>query len=116
MENNFGVTGFVFNSDHEWETAGEGVRKKILAYDKDMMIVHLEFEKNAIGYLHKHQHKQIGYVVAGSFEVTINGEKKVLKAGDVYYTQPNVEHGVVALDDCVLIDIFNPFREDFLNK
>ena len=116
MGNNFGVTGFVYNNDYEWESAGEGVRRKILGYDKDVMLVNLEFKKGAIGYLHKHPHKQIGYVVSGSFEVTINGEKKILKAGDVYLTLPNVEHGVVALEDCVLVDVFTPYRKDFVKK
>ena len=27
---------------------------------------------------------------------------------------PDIEHGVVALEDSVLLDIFTPVREDFL--
>lgn len=109
-------TGFVFNSDYEWENAGEGVRRKILGYDNDLMLVLVEFKKGSIGYVHKHFHKQISYLISGSFEVNINGEKKILKAGDVYFIEPNIEHGVVALEDSSLIDVFNPCREDFLKK
>lgn len=116
MENGFGITGFAPNNDCEWENVDNGVRRKILAYDKDMMLVYLEFKKGAVGYLHKHPHKQIGYIVSGSFEVTLNGEKKVLKAGDVYFTQPNEEHGVLALEDSILTDTFTPYREDFIKK
>lgn len=116
MENNFGVTGFVFNDNYEWENFDKGIRRKILGYDKDIMLVHLEFKKGAIGYLHKHPHKQIGYIVSGSFEVTVDGEKKNLKAGDVYLTLPNIEHGVLALEDSIIIDVFTPYREDFINK
>ena len=116
MESNFGNTGFVFNNDFEWEKFGEGVRRKILSYDKDMMLVYLEFQKGAIGYLHKHPHKQIGFIVKGSFEVTIEKEKKILKEGDVYYILPNIEHGVLALEDSLIIDVFTPYREDFIKK
>jgi len=114
VENQFGVAGFIFNNDYEWETVGDGVRRKILGYDKDLMLVLVEFRKGSVGYVHKHPHKQISYLVSGSFEVNINGEKKIQKAGDVYFILPDIEHGVVALEDSVLIDVFNPHREDFV--
>ncbi len=116
IDEKFGKTGFVMNSDYEWENAGEGVRRKILGYDKDLMLVFVEFIKGAEGYVHKHPHKQISYIVKGSFEVNINGEKKVLKAGDVFFVQPDLNHGVVALEDSALIDVFNPYREDFIKQ
>lgn len=78
------------------------------------MLVVFEFKKGSIGYLHHHPHKQVGFLVNGSFEVTINREKKILKAGDAYLTLPDIEHAVVALEESVLIDVFTPYREDFL--
>ena len=113
MTNEF-KTGFIFETDSEWKVVGDGVRRKILAFDKDILLAVFEFKKGAIGSVHHHPHKQVGYVVKGSFEVTINGEKKILKQGDSYLTLPDIEHGVLALDDCVLIDVFTPCREDFL--
>jgi len=114
MENQFGMTGFIFSKDHEWKSVGEGIRRKILGYEKDIMLVAVEFKKGGEGYLHKHPHKQISYLVKGSFEVTIDEEKKIMKAGDVFLVLPNTEHGVVALEDSMLIDVFTPFREDFV--
>lgn len=114
MENNFGMIGFIFNKDYEWETVGEGVRRKIMGYDKDLMLVIVEFKKGSIGYLHKHPHTQVSYLVSGTFEVNIGGVKKIQKAGDTYFISPNVEHGVVALEDSCLIDVFTPHREDFV--
>jgi quercetin dioxygenase-like cupin family protein len=37
-----------------------------------------------------------------------------LKKGDSYYADKNVMHGVVALEDSVLLDGFTPMRKDFL--
>lgn len=108
------IKNFVFNDEIEWEQVSEGVRRKLMAYDKDLMLLVVEFKKGSIGYVHKHYHTQISYIISGSFEVNIDGEKKVQKAGDVYYLQSNIEHGVVALEDSALIDIFTPAREDFL--
>lgn len=114
MEYLFGMTGFIFSKDHEWKNVCEGVRRKILGYEKDIMLVAVEFKKGGVGSLHKHPHKQISYLVKGSFEVTINDEKKIMKAGDVFLVLPNLEHGVVALEDSMLIDVFTPYREDFI--
>lgn len=110
------VTGFVLANEYPWEEIGTGVKRKILAYEQEIMLVRFEFKKGSIGALHSHPHKQVGYLVSGSFEVTIDGEKRILKAGDAYLTLPNIEHGVVALEDSVLMDVFTPLREDFLKK
>ena len=63
---------------------------------------------------HHHEHLQITYVAEGSFEFTIGGETKVVKKGDSVYMPSNVEHGVTALEDGKLVDVFNPMRQDFL--
>jgi quercetin dioxygenase-like cupin family protein len=46
--------------------------------------------------------------------VTCEGEKKILKAGDSYLIKPDQIHGVVALEDSKLLDVFTPMREDFI--
>lgn len=105
--------------DHEtidWENAGEGVRRKVMAYGDQLMAVYVEFKKGAVGYIHKHPHLQITYIQAGSFEVQIDGQKKQLKGGDCYYIPEDSEHGVVALEDSILVDFFTPMREDFIPK
>lgn len=116
MSEQFGKTGFIYNNDYEWETVGEGIRRKILGYNNDLMLILVEFKKGSIGYLHKHYHTQASYLISGSFEVTLGSEKKIQKAGDAYFLLPNVEHGVVALEDSSLIDVFTPHREDFVKK
>ena len=108
------TTVFIKNDNVAWETIGEGLRRKIMSYDERVMLVKVEFEKGAIGTLHKHYHTQISHVESGVFEVEINGEKKVLKGGDAFYVPPNVMHGAVCLEAGVLIDIFSPMREDFI--
>lgn len=116
MIEQFGKTGFFFNKDCEWQSGGDGMRRKILSYDNDMMLVLVEFKKDAAAPLHKHYHKQFSYITKGSFEVDINGEKKIQKEGDGYLILPDIQHSVTALEDSALIDVFVPHREDFLLK
>lgn len=105
---------FIENKEIAWEKASEGMRRKIMAYNPELMLVKVEFVKGAIGSLHSHFHTQISYVESGIFEVEINGDKKILTTGDAFSVPSNVIHGVVCLEAGSLIDVFNPAREDFL--
>lgn len=95
--------------------AGEGVTRRVLAYCKDLMCVENTFEKGAVGALHHHPHTQITYVVSGKFEFHIAGETRVVSAGDTMLKMNGIEHGCVCLEAGVLLDIFNPMREDFVS-
>lgn len=97
-----------------WETVTEGVRRKILGYDDKIMMVKVEFKKGSIGALHQHPHSQTTYLAKGVFEVNIGGEKQVLSEGDCFYIPPDVMHGVLAIEDGLLVDVFSPMREDFI--
>src|SRR5262245_31091815 len=76
--------GFVLSAAAPWERVGDGVRRQILGHGDDLMMVTVEFEAGAIGALHSHSHRQVTYVVRGQFETTIDGERKVLEAGDCF--------------------------------
>lgn len=110
------VKVFIENQQVPWEEVDKGMKRKIMAYDDKLMVVKVEFEKGGIGVLHQHYHSQITHVESGKFEVQINGEKKILAAGDAFYIPPNVMHGAVCLEAGVLIDVFSPMREDFIEK
>jgi quercetin dioxygenase-like cupin family protein len=104
---------FIKNSDLKWEVVGVGVRRKIMAYDDKLMLVKVEFSKDGIGTLHHHYHSQITHVESGAFEVSIDGETKILRGGDAFIIPSDVVHGCVCLEAGVLIDAFSPMREDF---
>jgi quercetin dioxygenase-like cupin family protein len=107
---------FVIGEETQWDVVGEGLKRQIMGYDDTIMLVNVDFKKGAIGVMHKHYHAQVTYVVSGEFEVTIGDDKKVLKGGDCFYIPPHVLHGAICLADGVLIDVFSPIREDFMNK
>lgn len=98
----------------EWEPAGENVRRKIMAYDKDLMLVYVEFQTGSRGMPHEHFHSQASLVVSGRFEVTIGDKTQILEAGDTFYVEPHAMHGALCLEGGVLLDTFAPYRADFL--
>ncbi len=106
---------FIENKNVPPTDLGNGVTRKVLSYSENIMSVELHFEKDAIGALHSHPHEQIGYIISGSLIYKEAGqEDKILSAGDTYYVAPNVEHGVVALEETMLFDVFTPMRKDFI--
>lgn len=106
---------FTENKNVPLNDLGGGVTRKVLSYSENIMSVELHFEKNAIGALHSHPHEQIGYIISGSLIYKESGqEDKILSVGDTYYVAPNVEHGVVALEETMLFDVFTPMRKDFI--
>ena len=105
---------FVFNKDVTATDCEPGVTRKILTYSKDLMMCEITFKKGAKGNFHKHEHLQITYIAKGSFEFTIVGVTKIVNQGDSVYMPSNSEHGVTCLEEGILVDVFNPMREDFL--
>ena len=105
---------FIRSGDLRWVPLGDGLERQILGYDPGMMMVRIRFAAGAVGVLHHHPHRQATYVESGTFQVEIAGEKQTLTAGDAFFIQPHVEHGVLALESGVLIDVFAPARQDFL--
>ena len=105
---------WVFHQNAKPEQAGEGVTRRVLAYSKDLMCVENTFEEGAVGALHHHPHTQITYVVSGEFEFDIDGEKHIVKTGDTMLKMNDVVHGCICKKAGILLDIFNPMREDFV--
>ncbi len=104
----------VTDDELPWETVGPKIKRKIMSYNEDLMLVKVAFEQGGVGITHKHPHLQMSYVASGKFEVTVGHESKVLNGGDVYFIPSDVLHGAVCLEDGLLIDVFNPMREDFV--
>lgn len=104
------------HTNASWTDLGNGLRRKIIGHTPQLMSVIMQFDKGAVGTPHAHEvHDQIAFVVAGSFEATVNGEVRVLRAGDAFIAPHNTSHGVLALEqDSLLLDQFSPRRDDYL--
>ncbi len=99
----------------DWEQLGGGLSRQILGWDNQIMMVKVKFEKGSIASQHTHFHTQTSFCHSGKFEFSIDGEKHVIEAGDGLYIAPNLIHGAVCLEAGVVLDVFSPVREDFLD-
>ena len=80
-----------------------------------VMITFIDFQPNAIIPEHHHPHQQITYVTSGTMDFDLDGEKRVLTAGDGVVIPPDVPHSAVVGDGpCTALDAWHPIREDYL--
>jgi quercetin dioxygenase-like cupin family protein len=105
---------FFKNVNINWQKIDGGIQRKIFGYDNKIMMVIVDFKKGAIGTKHKHYHSQSTFIQKGVFEVTVGKNKDTLKEGDGFFVPSDIEHGVLALEDGILIDVFSPARKDFI--
>lgn len=105
---------FCFEKEISSQPAGPGCTRRILAVNQSQMLVEVRFEKGAAGADHTHPHQQITYVLEGRFEARCAGKTAVLGPGDSMAVPAGALHGVTALEEGALLDIFTPVRQDFL--
>lgn len=107
---------FFDHASAPWDELGDGIRRKIVGHTPDLMSVLVQFDAGAVGTPHAHEaHDQIAYVVAGSFQATVDGQTCTLRPGDAFIARRGHSHGVVALEaGSTLLDQFSPRRDDYL--
>jgi quercetin dioxygenase-like cupin family protein len=91
-----------------------GVLRRTLGHGTEMLMAEFNLAAGSEVATHSHPHAQVGYVVRGSMRLTIGEDTRVCKAGDSYYIPGNVPHQGGAVEDSLVIDVFHPRREDYL--
>ncbi len=88
------------------------VRKVV--HTEQMTIARLNIQKGAAVPEHAHINEQVANVEHGSLKFHIGGVDLVVSSGESLVIPPNVPHGVIALEDTVVTDVFTPRRDDWI--
>ncbi len=62
---------------------------------------------------HHHPHEQLSYLTEGTFEFTLEGKTEIVTPGKLVVIPSNAVHSGRAITDCIIVDIFQPVREDY---
>jgi quercetin dioxygenase-like cupin family protein len=81
-----------------------------------LMLARVLMKKGAHVPLHQHHNEQVTYILEGALKFAIDGKEIVVGAGEVLCIPPNMPHEAWALEDTIDLDVFDPPREDWLNK
>ena len=79
------------------------------------MLARIVLKKDARVPQHSHFHEQISHVVEGALEFRVDGKPVAVRAGEILCIPPHLPHEVLALEDSVALDIFNPPRQDWID-
>jgi quercetin dioxygenase-like cupin family protein len=83
---------------------------------ENMTLAYWRIEAGAALPSHAHPHEQVTRVSEGEFELTVDGETRILNSGQVALIPGNASHGGKAVSDCRITDVFFPVREDYKRK
>ncbi len=86
----------------------------------NVMIARVLLKQGAIVPLHHHHNEQVTYIIEGALKFilkTETGDQEVtVRAGEVLCIPPNLPHEAHAIEDTVNLDIFNPPRQDWIDR
>jgi quercetin dioxygenase-like cupin family protein len=101
--------------DVEREQLNPHIDREMVVGDK-IMLARVLMKKGAHVPLHHHHNEQVTYILEGVLKFNVGGKEILVRAGEVLCIPPNMPHEAWAQEDTVDLDVFNPPREDWLNK
>ena len=90
-----------------------GLQRQVLAYNPNLMLVRHQMEKDWRGTRHSHPHDQLVYIIRGRLRFTDESSTFEVATGDSFVVPGGVEHQASAMEESEVLDIFNPYREDY---
>jgi quercetin dioxygenase-like cupin family protein len=101
--------------DIEVESLSSLIGRQLIV-GSNMMVARVLLKKGAKVPLHSHHNEQITYVLEGALRFQIDTREITVSAGEVLCIPPHMPHEALALEDTVDLDIFNPPRQDWIDK
>ncbi len=102
-------------NDVEIESLNTLIGRQMLV-GTNIMVARVLLKKGAVVPMHSHHNEQVTYILEGALRFSIDNQTITVSAGEVLCIPPHMPHEAVALEDTVDLDIFNPPRQDWLNK
>jgi quercetin dioxygenase-like cupin family protein len=94
----------------------DGIQMNVLSGAR-MMANWVRLQPGAVVPDHEHPHEQLGLVIEGEIDMTIDGETRRIGPGTAYVVPGGVRHsGAGGPAGCVVLDIFSPPRQDYLDQ
>jgi quercetin dioxygenase-like cupin family protein len=103
----------VHSVDSSMTSPEPGLRRQVMSYSPEIMLVRHKMEPGWVGAAHSHPHEQLVFVVSGAIELTVGGVTHSLSAGDSILVAGDIEHQARTDRASEVLDVFTPFRADY---
>lgn len=104
---------------HKWDAiAGEQITPHIFRRyitGDGVTVARFQLTKDGVVPRHSHDNEQVSCVISGRLAFRFDDQTVVVGPGEVMQIPGGVAHEVAVLDDCIVIDIFAPVRQDWID-
>ena len=106
---------FYRSNDAGFKEILDGVRIKTLVYGDRTLLTEFRLAGGKELPIHTHVYEQTGYLVSGRLKFIVGDETFEAGPGDSWCLRGDVVHAAEVLEDSVMVEIFSPVREDYLD-
>lgn len=100
--------------DVEHEQLNELAARRVV-HSERMTTARIYLKKDAVVPRHSHENEQISHILEGKLRFEFDGGDYVVGAGEMMEIASNEPHRVVALEDSLAMDVFQPVRQDWIS-
>ncbi len=105
---------------HRWadipsEPINPSISRKFITAGR-LTVAQFELKRGGIVPRHAHESEQVTCMLSGALKFTMDGHEVVVRAGEALQIPSWVEHAAEVLEDSIVIDVFSPVRQDWIDK
>ena len=106
-------------SHHRWadlpaEAVTESIARRYLTGDR-VTVARFELKRGGVVPRHAHENEQVSCVLSGALKFVFDGRDVLVGAGEVMQIPGGIAHEVAVLEDTVVLDVFSPVRQDWID-
>jgi quercetin dioxygenase-like cupin family protein len=102
-------------SDIPSEQLNAATARRYLTAER-VTIARFELKRGGVVARHSHENEQVSCVLSGLLKFKLGGQDVLVGAGENLQIPSWLEHEVEVLEDTLVIDVFSPVRQDWIEK
>jgi quercetin dioxygenase-like cupin family protein len=102
-------------SDIPSEQLNAATARRYLTAER-VTIARFELKRGGVVARHSHENEQVSCVLSGLLKFKLGGQEVLVGAGENLQIPSWLEHEVEILEDTLVIDVFSPVRQDWIEK
>ncbi len=105
---------------HRWadipaESITPAISRRFITGDR-VTVAQFQLKKGGIVPAHAHANEQVSCVLSGALKFQLEGREVIVRGGEAIQIPGNVEHQVEVLEDALVMDVFSPLRQDWIDR
>jgi quercetin dioxygenase-like cupin family protein len=101
-------------NDIEPEQLTGHISRRYITAD-EVTVARFALAKDGVVPRHTHPNEQVSCVLSGRLEFRFDDRTVVVGPNEVMQIRANEAHEVAVLEDCIVIDVFHPIRQDWID-